>query len=74
LYIEIELEYPTNTLALNAATLPYVMKLAQQGYKGALESDAHFLAGLNVCKGQITYKAVAEDLGYEFVNPRTAIN
>ena len=64
----------TSTLALNAATLPYVMKLAQQGYKDALSSDANFLEGLNVCKGQITHKAVAEDLGYEYVHPSAAIN
>jgi len=64
----------TSTLALNAATLPYVMKLSQQGYKDALANDANFLAGLNVCKGQVTYKAVAEDLGYEYVNPSVAIN
>ena len=64
----------TSTLALNAATLPYILKIAQLGYKNALTSDANFLAGLNVFKGQVTYKAVAEDLGYEYVNPGTAIN
>ena len=64
----------TSTLALNAVTLPYVLKLAQLGYKNALSSDINFLAGLNLCKGQVTYKAVAEDLGYEYVNPNIAIN
>jgi alanine dehydrogenase len=64
----------TSTLALNAVTLPYVMKLAQQGYKKALTNDVNFLAGLNIFKGQITYKAVAEELGYEYVNPSTVIN
>ena len=64
----------TSTLALNAVTLPYVLKLAQLGYKNALSSDINFLAGLNLCKGQVTYKAVAEDLGYEYVNPKIAIN
>ena len=64
----------TSTLALNVATLPYIMKLAQQGYADALASDANFLAGLNVCKGQVTYKAVADDLGYEYVNPSNVIN
>ncbi len=64
----------TSTFALNSATLPFVMKLAQSGYRDALSSDANFLAGLNVCQGNITYKAVAEDLDYEFVNPSTAIN
>ncbi len=64
----------TSTIALNAATLPFVLKLAQSGYRDALSSDANFLAGLNICQGNVTYKAVAEDLGYNFVDPSTAIN
>ena len=64
----------TSTLALNAATLPYVLKLAQQGYKDALESDENFLEGLNLFEGQVTYRAVAEDLGYEYVDPKNVIN
>ena len=64
----------TSTLALNAATLPFVLKLAQEGYQDALTSDANFLAGLNVCQGNITYKAVAEDLSYEYVDAGRAIN
>ena len=50
------------------------MKLAQDGYKKALKSDSNFLNGLNVFQGQVTYKAIAEDLGYEYINPREAIN
>ena len=64
----------TSTLALNAATLPFVLKLAKEGYQNALASDANFLAGLNVCLGNVTYKAVADDLGLEFVDPSKAIN
>ena len=64
----------TSTFALNAATLPFVLQLAQSGYRDSLNSDANFLAGLNVCQGNVTYKAVAEDLGYNFVDPSTAIN
>jgi alanine dehydrogenase len=64
----------TSTIALNAATLPFVLKLAQSGYRDALSSDANFLAGLNICQGNVTYQAVAEDLGYNFVDPSTAIN
>jgi len=64
----------TSTLALNAATLPFVLKLAQQGYRNALSSDSNFLAGLNVCNGNVTYKAVADDLGYEYIEPVKAIN
>jgi len=64
----------TSTLALNAATLPFILQLAQEGYQNALASDANFLAGLNVCQGNVTYKAVADDLGLEFVDPSKAIN
>ena len=64
----------TSTLALNAATLPFTLKLAQEGYQNALASDANFLAGLNVCQGNVTYKAVAEDLGYEYVDASKVIN
>ena len=64
----------TSTLALNAATLPFALKLAQEGYQNALSSDANFLAGLNVCQGNITYKAVADDLGYEYVDASKFIN
>ena len=64
----------TSTLALNAATLPFVLNLAQNGYQDALNSDANFLVGLNVCQGNVTYKAVAEDLDYEFIDPSKAIN
>ena len=64
----------TSTLALNAATLPFIMKLAQEGHKDALLSDANFLEGLNVCKGQVTYKAIANDLNYEYVPASKALN
>ena len=64
----------TSTLALNAATLPFVLKLAQDGYQNALASDANFLAGLNICQGSVTYKAVADDLGLEFIDPSKAIS
>jgi len=64
----------TSTLALNQATLPYLVKLANKGYQKALGEDKNFLAGLNVYKGQVTYKAVADALGDEFVPPIDAIN
>tara|TARA_B100001057_G_scaffold226392_1_gene226763 strand:+ start:269 stop:1381 length:1113 start_codon:yes stop_codon:yes gene_type:complete len=59
----------TSTFALNKATLPYLLKLANQGYKKALGEDKNFLAGLNIHKGQVTYKAVADVFGYEFADP-----
>ena len=63
----------TSTLALNKATLPLLVKLANKGYQKALSEDKNFLAGLNVCKGQVTYKAVADVFGYQFVEPLKAI-
>ena len=59
----------TSTIALNKATLPYLIKLANKGYQKALGEDKNFLAGLNVFKGQVTYKAVADVFGYEYTNP-----
>ena len=64
----------TSTLALNAVTLPYVLKLAQEGYQKALASDANFLAGVNLFKGSVTYKAVADDLNLQFISPEKAIS
>ena len=58
----------TSTFALNKATLPYLMKLANNGYQKALSEDKNFLAGLNVCKGEVTYKAVADTFGYNFTS------
>ena len=64
----------TSTIALNKATLPYLVKLANRGYQKALSEDKNFLAGLNVHKGHVTYKAVADVFGHEYVNPGDAIN
>ena len=63
----------TSTFALNQATLPYLVKLANKGYQKALSEDKNFLAGLNVHKGQVTYKAVADVFGHNFVEPGEAI-
>ena len=59
----------TSTFALNKATLPYLVKLANKGYQKALGEDKNFLAGLNVHKGQVTYKAVADVFNHEYVDP-----
>jgi alanine dehydrogenase len=58
----------TSTLALNNATLPFLVNLANKGYQKALSEDKNFLAGLNVCNGHVTYKAVADVFGHEHVN------
>jgi alanine dehydrogenase len=55
----------TSTLALTNATLPFVLALANKGYKKALEDDAHLRNGLNIHRGKVTYAAVAKELGYE---------
>lgn len=49
----------TSTFALNNATLPYIIKLANLGYKDALQNDQGLLAGLNVINGQLTCESVA---------------
>ena len=59
----------TSTLALNKATIPFLNKLANDGYKKALKDDQNFLAGLNIYKGSVTYKAVADAFGYTYVSP-----
>ncbi|MCW8885231.1 MAG: alanine dehydrogenase, partial [Motiliproteus sp.] len=58
----------TSTFALTNATLPYVIELANKGYKQALLDNQHLRNGLNVHCGQVTYEAVARDLGYNFVS------
>ncbi len=63
----------TSTLALNNATLPFLVRLANKGYQKALGEDKNFLSGLNVCKGQVTYKAVADVFGYDFAEPEKVI-
>jgi alanine dehydrogenase len=59
----------TSTFALNNMTLPFVIALADKGYRVALGQDPHLRAGLNVGEGQITYKAVAEALKLPYVPP-----
>jgi alanine dehydrogenase len=53
----------TSAFALNNATLPFVVKLADLGAEAAMAADPHLAAGLNVAGGKITYAAVAESLG-----------
>ena len=64
----------TSTIALNKATLPYLVKLANKGYQKALGEDRNFLAGLNIFKGEVTYKAVADIFGHSYVPADKAIN
>ncbi|MBR9727140.1 alanine dehydrogenase [Shewanella intestini] len=64
----------TSTFALNNATLPYIIKLANLGYKAALNQDKHLLNGLNVMHGQLVCKEVAEALNLPFTAPQTLLN
>ncbi|WP_417830319.1 alanine dehydrogenase [Thalassospira sp.] len=57
----------TSTFALNNATLPFALALADKGWKKACQDDSHLAAGLNVHAGKITYKAVSDALGYDHV-------
>ncbi|MEQ9640600.1 MAG: alanine dehydrogenase [Alphaproteobacteria bacterium] len=59
----------TSTFALNNATLPFTLALANKGWQRALADDIHLKHGLNVAKGQITYEAVANDQGRPFTPP-----
>ncbi|MGI9328088.1 MAG: alanine dehydrogenase [Pseudomonadales bacterium] len=58
----------TSATALNHATLPFVLALANQGVQAALQSDPHLRQGLNVHAGKVTYQAVAEATGHEYVD------
>lgn len=57
----------TSTVALNNATLPFALSLANLGYKEAMRRNRHLLNGLNVCHGKITYRAVAEALHETYI-------
>jgi len=59
----------TSTFALNNATLPYILKLANLGYKEALLQDKHLLNGLNVMHGKVVCKEVAHALNLAFTSP-----
>ena len=62
----------TSTYALNNVTLPFALALADKGTQALLENQ-YFLGGLNVCRGSVTDQAVAEALGYSYVDPREAL-
>jgi alanine dehydrogenase len=64
----------TSTYALNNVTLPFAISLANKGAQQAMLDDEHLLKGLNVHAGQVTYREVAEDLGYDYVDAATALN
>jgi alanine dehydrogenase len=63
----------TSAAALNNATLPYVLELADLGASKALVRNRHLLAGLNVHRGRVTHAAVAESLGLSYREPLAAL-
>ncbi len=63
----------TSTLALGNATMPFMLALANKGWKRACADDPHLLAGLNIHAGQLTYAAVGAALGIPSVDPQTLV-
>ena len=63
----------TSTFALNNATLPFTLALADKGHRRALAEDPHLKQGLNVAGGKVTYKAVAKALDLPYTAPEEAL-
>ncbi|MEX0302536.1 MAG: alanine dehydrogenase, partial [Leisingera sp.] len=59
--------------ALGNATLPFMLNLANKGWRQACEDDPHLLNGLNVHAGKLTYFAVGEALGLDVLSPKLAL-
>lgn len=56
----------TSTYALTNVTLPYVLQLANKGFERAIRENESLYKGVNICQGKVTYKTVADDLGFKF--------
>ena len=63
----------TSTIALGNATMPFMLALANKGWRQACEDDAHLLNGLNVYAGKLTYFAVGKALGLDVLSPQLAL-
>ena len=63
----------TSTMALNKATLPLLIKLADHGYKKTLKDNKNYLAGLNIHKGKVTFKGVADAFNLNYIPADQAI-
>jgi len=63
----------TSTIALGNATMPFLLALADKGWKQACRDDEHLLNGLNVHAGQLTYYAVGKALGIDVVSPQLVV-
>ena len=63
----------TSTYALNNATLPFALDLADKGWRAALNDNRHLKAGLNVAAGKVTYHEVARDLNLPYTPADTVL-
>jgi alanine dehydrogenase len=63
----------TSTIALTNVTVPYALQIANKGVFKAISDNAALLLGVNVANGEITYEAVAKDLGYDYVTVEKAL-
>jgi len=63
----------TSAFALNNATLPFTLAIADKGAAVAMRDDAHLRAGLNVYQGKVTYAAVAESTELPYTDPETLL-
>jgi len=63
----------TSTFALNNATLPFAVQLANNGYRQALANSPNLANGLNIHAGRVTYKAVATTFGLEYIPTEEAL-
>lgn len=63
----------TSTFALNHATLPFTLALADKGWRAALGDDPHLRAGLNICENKVTCEPVAEAHGLKYVSAESVL-
>lgn len=63
----------TSTIALGNATMPFIISLANKGWKQACADDPHLLNGLNVHAGKLTYAAVGQALGLDYIDPQSVL-
>jgi alanine dehydrogenase len=64
----------TSTIALGNATMPFIIALANQGWRKACDDNPYLLNGLNVHNGVLTYKAVGEALSIKVTKPEDALS
>ncbi|MHA1129128.1 MAG: alanine dehydrogenase, partial [Alphaproteobacteria bacterium] len=63
----------TATIALGNVTMPFMIALANKGWKEACAADPHLMNGLNTHAGKLTYAAVGEALGLDYISPEEAL-